>query len=107
MRKSARAHREVEIRELERLAADMRRCGGRRRSWRGVPQEELFGAVTAEVGRVLVVNTAAMSRYEPDRTLNSRPRDWPPRASWLETWMLRRGSGTGGAKPTGPGSAIN
>jgi GAF domain-containing protein len=65
-------HRETEIRELERLAAEhaaLRRVATL--VARGVPQEELFAAVTAEVGRVLVVDTAAMSRYEPDRTMTT------------------------------------
>jgi GAF domain-containing protein len=72
MPKSARAHREMEIRELERVAAEhaaLRRVATL--VARGVPQEELFAAVTAEVGRVLVVDTAAMSRYEPDRTMTT------------------------------------
>jgi signal transduction histidine kinase len=34
---------------------------------RGVPPEELFAAITAEAGRVLSVEYAALSRYEPDR----------------------------------------
>ncbi|MCU1656959.1 MAG: histidine kinase, partial [Pseudonocardiales bacterium] len=34
---------------------------------RGVPAEELFAAVTKEAGRVLSVEYAALSRYEPDR----------------------------------------
>jgi signal transduction histidine kinase len=34
---------------------------------RGVPPEELFAAITAEAGRVLAVEYAALSRYEPDR----------------------------------------
>jgi signal transduction histidine kinase len=34
---------------------------------RGVPPEELFAAVTEEAGRVLSVEYAALSRYEPDR----------------------------------------
>ena len=72
MRISAQAHREAEMRELERLAAEQ--AALRRVATlvaRGVPQEELFAAVTEEVGRVLVVDTAAMSRYEPDRTMTT------------------------------------
>jgi GAF domain-containing protein len=34
---------------------------------RGVPPEELFAAVTEEAGRLLLVEYAALSRYEPDR----------------------------------------
>ena len=34
---------------------------------RGVPPEELFAAITAEAGRVLSVEYAALSRYEPGR----------------------------------------
>ena len=33
---------------------------------RGVPPEELFAAVTEEVGRLLPVSSAAMGRYDPD-----------------------------------------
>ncbi|MDX6411891.1 MAG: hypothetical protein QOE91_1407, partial [Gaiellaceae bacterium] len=33
---------------------------------RGVPQEDVFAAVTEEVGQLLPVNSAAMGRYEPD-----------------------------------------
>jgi signal transduction histidine kinase len=36
---------------------------------RGVPQEELFAAVTEEVGRLLGVECAIMNRYEPDGTI--------------------------------------
>jgi GAF domain-containing protein len=34
---------------------------------RGVPPEEVFAAVTEEAGRLLSVEYAALSRYEPDR----------------------------------------
>ena len=33
---------------------------------RGVPSEEVFAAVTEEVGRLLPVEYAALGRYEPD-----------------------------------------
>jgi PAS domain S-box-containing protein len=33
---------------------------------RGAPPEEVFASVTEEVGRVLLVDAAALSRYEPD-----------------------------------------
>ncbi|MDX6656622.1 MAG: hypothetical protein QOH62_1415 [Solirubrobacteraceae bacterium] len=36
---------------------------------RGAPAEDLFGAVTEEVGRLLRVGIAGMSRYEPDGTV--------------------------------------
>ncbi len=36
---------------------------------RGVPQEEVFAAVTEEVGRLFPVDSAGMCRYEPDGTL--------------------------------------
>jgi GAF domain-containing protein len=36
----------------------------------GAPSEELFAAVTEEVGRLLPVDYAALSRYEPDGTLD-------------------------------------
>jgi signal transduction histidine kinase len=36
---------------------------------RGVPQEEVFAAVTEEVGRLLPVEFAVMGRYEPDGTI--------------------------------------
>lgn len=35
----------------------------------GAPSEEVFAAVTEEAGRLLRVDYAALSRYEPDRTL--------------------------------------
>jgi GAF domain-containing protein len=38
---------------------------------RGIPEEELFAAVTEEVGRVLLVDVAALSRYESDNTMTS------------------------------------
>jgi GAF domain-containing protein len=38
---------------------------------RGVPSEELFAAVTEEVGRVLLVDVAAMARYESDNTMTA------------------------------------
>jgi GAF domain-containing protein len=38
---------------------------------RGVPQEELFSAVTEEVGQLLPVGSAAMGRYEPDGTVTT------------------------------------
>jgi signal transduction histidine kinase len=36
---------------------------------RGVPPEEMFAAVTEEVGRMLAVDLATMCRYEPDGTI--------------------------------------
>ncbi|WP_081686061.1 GAF domain-containing protein [Candidatus Solirubrobacter pratensis] len=36
---------------------------------RAVPPDEVFAAVTEEVGRVLPVESAAMARYEPDGTM--------------------------------------
>ena len=36
---------------------------------RRVPQEEVFTTVTEEVGRLFPVDSAGMSRYEPDGTL--------------------------------------
>ena len=38
---------------------------------RGIPEEELFAAVTEEVGRVLLVEVAALSRYESDNTMTN------------------------------------
>jgi GAF domain-containing protein len=38
---------------------------------RGIPQAELFAAVTEEVGRVLRVDAAAMARYESDETMTT------------------------------------
>jgi signal transduction histidine kinase len=35
---------------------------------RGVPPEEVFAAVTEEVGRLLAVDLVNLARYEPDRT---------------------------------------
>jgi PAS domain S-box-containing protein len=42
---------------------------------RGVPEGELFGAVTEEVGRLLGTDLAGMIRYEPDATVT-------PVAAW-------------------------
>jgi signal transduction histidine kinase len=56
---------------------------------RGVPQDELFGAVTEEVGRLLATDLAGMIRFEPDDTVTPvaawaaagdhppLPRHWP------------------------------
>src|SRR5262249_17443840 len=44
---------------------------------RGVPPEEVFAAVTEEVGRLLGVDLATMCRYEPDGTI-----------TMLATWGL-------------------
>ena len=38
---------------------------------RGIPEEELFAAVTEEVGRVLLVDVASLARYESDQTLTN------------------------------------
>ena len=38
---------------------------------RAVPPEEVFAAVTEEVGRVLLVEVAALSRYESDNTMTN------------------------------------
>ena len=38
---------------------------------RAIPEEELFAAVTEEVGRVLLVDVAALARYESDNTLTT------------------------------------
>jgi GAF domain-containing protein len=38
---------------------------------RGVAPEEVFAAVTEEVGSVLLVDAAAMARYEPDNTMTA------------------------------------
>jgi len=38
-----------------------------------VPPEELFAAITAEAGRVLSVEYAALSRYEPDGGVTVAP----------------------------------
>jgi signal transduction histidine kinase len=38
---------------------------------RGIPEAELFAAVTEEVGRVLLVDVAALSRYESDNTMTN------------------------------------
>jgi signal transduction histidine kinase len=46
-----------------------RRCGGSRRWLRGVPPEEVFAAVTDEVGRLLAVEYAHLGRYESDGTM--------------------------------------
>ncbi len=65
MRRSASAHREMEIRELERLAAEQ--AALRRVATlvaQAVPSDELFGAVAGEVGRLFGADYTGMIRYE-------------------------------------------
>jgi signal transduction histidine kinase len=57
---------------------------------RGVPQEEVFAAVTAEVGRLLGTGLAGMARYDTDETVTV-----------VATWSA--GGGHGGAHPLVPG----
>jgi GAF domain-containing protein len=60
---------------------------------RGVaPEEELFAAVTEEVGRVLLVDVAALSRYESDNTMTN-----------LAIWRASGGKlpAVGGRQPLG------
>jgi signal transduction histidine kinase len=58
---------------------------------RGVPPEEIFAAVTEEVGRLLRVDLASMCRYEPDQTIVT-----------LATWGLgREGFPVGSRWPLG------
>jgi GAF domain-containing protein len=40
---------------------------------RGAPPEKVFSAVAEEVGQLFPVDLATMCRYEPGRTLTSRP----------------------------------
>ena len=59
---------------------------------RGISEEEVFAAVTEEVGRVLLVDVAALSRYESDNTMTS-----------LAIWRASGGSfpAVGGRHPLG------
>ena len=70
MRTSAAAHREGEIRELERLAAEqaaLRRVA--ELVARQAPPEQVFALVTEELSRVLGVDLMARTvRFEPDGT---------------------------------------
>ena len=55
----------------------------------GVPPEEIFAAVTEEVGRLLAADLATMCRYEPDRTMTmlaawgSGAESYPVGSRWL------------------------
>ena len=60
----ANAQARVELRGFAEEQAALRRVATL--VARGTPPEEVFAAVTAEVGRVLGVDYTAMSRYEPD-----------------------------------------
>jgi signal transduction histidine kinase len=67
MRASAVAHREAEVRELTRLAAEQ--AALRRVATlvaRGAPPAELFAAVAEQVASVLAVPVVRIVRYEPD-----------------------------------------
>jgi GAF domain-containing protein len=49
---------------------------------RGLPPEEVFAAVTEEIGRLLVVDLSTMCRYEPDGTFAVLA-TWGPGAEYL------------------------
>jgi GAF domain-containing protein len=69
MRVSAAAHREAEVRELTRLAAEQ--AALRRVATlvaQGAPSTELFAAVAEQVACVLTVPVVQIARYEPDGT---------------------------------------
>jgi signal transduction histidine kinase len=69
MRRSAAAHRETEIRELQRLAAEQ--AALRRVATlvaQDAPPDMLFGAVAAEVGTLFGADYTGMIRYEPGGT---------------------------------------
>jgi GAF domain-containing protein len=59
----------VELRGLAQEQAALRRVATL--AARGIPEDELFAAVTEEVGRVLLVDVAALSRYESDNTMTN------------------------------------
>ena len=70
-------HREAQIRELERLAAEQ--AALRRVATlvaQEVPPSELFGAVAREVGMLFSVDYAGMVRYEPDPSFIARLAFW-------------------------------
>src|SRR5262249_8926340 len=69
MRRSAAAHREAGMRELEQLAAEqsaLRRVA--ELVARQAPPEEVFGLVTEELNRLLDVTNVGTARFEPDGT---------------------------------------
>ena len=72
-----RRRADAELREAQRMVEASRdestgsprsrpRCGAWQRRWRGATPEELFPAVTEEVGRVLATEMANLGRYETD-----------------------------------------
>jgi hypothetical protein len=77
MRISAAEHREAEIRELERLAAEQ--AALRRVATlvaQDVPSSELFSAVAREVGLVFAVDFAGIIRYESDPRVVTTMATW-------------------------------
>jgi GAF domain-containing protein len=61
---------------------------------RAAPAEEVFAAVTAEVGRLLAVDITALARYDPDDAITVV-------GTWPSTWPS-----TGAAAPTPVGSRL-
>jgi len=57
---------------------------------RGTPPEEVFAAVTAEVGRLLDADVTALARYTPDRTM-----------TYVALWSATGDDWDGGRKPLG------
>jgi signal transduction histidine kinase len=84
----ANAQARVELRGFAEEQAALRRVATL--VARAAPAEEVFAAVTAEVGRVLSADVALMSRYDPDDT-----------ATIVSSW-----TSTGAAPPTPVGSGF-
>jgi signal transduction histidine kinase len=57
---------------------------------RGAPPEEVFAAVTAEVGRLLDADVTALARYDPGRAM-----------TYVALWTATGGDWEGGRKPLG------
>src|ERR1700722_9376528 len=59
---------------------------------RGAPPEEMFAAVTAEIGRLLYVSQAVIARYDADETITSVGR-WNAARSeqWGDLYTTRLG----------------
>jgi GAF domain-containing protein len=78
----ANAESRAELAELAQEQAALRRVAVL--VARGVPPEEVFAAVTEEVGRLLPVESAIMGRFDPDNTVTTvgvtskTGTPWPP-----------------------------
>ncbi|HEY4603966.1 MAG TPA: hypothetical protein VIH08_06475, partial [Blastococcus sp.] len=58
---------------------------------RAAPAEEVFAAVTAEVGRLLAVDVTGLARYDPDACSGMQ-------VPWIDPWRMLRDEGRGIAR---------